>query len=132
MEICECGSINKAANKLEISQPNLSVCIKNFEQDLGFAIFKRNNSGIQLTNEGKVFIKSAKKIVSELDTIGNIPSLFANKGNISISSTYSFDFMNLFLSRNIWIVPISLCFLLAMVYLIPHLNILKYRWKISS
>ena len=97
MEICECGSINKAANKLGISQPNLSVCIKNFEQDLGFAIFKRNNSGIQLTNEGKVFIKSAKKIVGELDTIGNIPSLFANKGNISISSTYSFDFMNLFM-----------------------------------
>ena len=97
LEICECGSINKAANKFGIAQPNMSVCIKNFEQDLGFAIFKRNSSGIQLTNEGRLFVKSAKKIVDELDTIDKIPSLFTNKGNISISSTYSFDFMNLFM-----------------------------------
>lgn len=54
LEICECGSINKAANQFGIAQSNLSVCIKNFEQELGFAIFKRHSSGIQLTSEGAV------------------------------------------------------------------------------
>ena len=36
IEIVECGSINKAAQNLQMLQPNLSVCIKNLEQELGF------------------------------------------------------------------------------------------------
>ena len=97
IEFYECGSINKAAKHLGLSQPNLSVCIKNAEKELGFSVFSRNNNRIQLTSEGELFLKSAHKIVTELDAIGNIPSLFVNKGNISVSSTYSFDFMNLFM-----------------------------------
>lgn len=93
IEIIECGSINKAAKNLQLSQPNLSLFIKNIEKEFGFSIFKRNNIGIQLTSEGELFLKSAKKIVTELETIGNIPSLFSNEKNISLSCTYSFDFM---------------------------------------
>ena len=36
IEIVECGSINKAAQNLQMLQPNLSVCIKNLEQELEF------------------------------------------------------------------------------------------------
>lgn len=97
LEILECGSINKAAQNLKLSQPNLSVCIKNLESELGFPIFHRNNTGIFLTPEGELFMNSAQKIVTELETISNIPSLFTAKGNISISCTYSFDFMNQFI-----------------------------------
>lgn len=97
IEIAECGSINKAAKNLKLSQPNLSICIKNLENELGFPIFRRNNTGIFLTNEGGLFLNSARKIMTELDTINNIPSLFSNKENISLSCTYSFDFMNHFI-----------------------------------
>lgn len=97
LEVLECGSINKAAQNLGLSQPNLSVCIKNLESELGFPIFRRSNTGIFLTQEGELFINSAKKIVTELETINNIPSLFTTKGNLSISCTYSFDFMNQFI-----------------------------------
>ena len=86
LEISECGSINKAAQNLQLSQPNLSVCIKNMESELGFPVFRRNSSGIYLTPEGKLFLKSAQKIVLEMETISNIPLLFTNKENISISS----------------------------------------------
>lgn len=89
--------LTKQIKHLGLSQPNLSVCIKNAEKELGFSVFSRNNNRIQLTSEGELFLKSARKIVRELDAIGNIPS-FANKGNISVSSTYSFDFMNLLCS----------------------------------
>ena len=97
IEIVECGSINKAAQNLQMLQPNLSVCIKNLEQELGFPIFCRQHSGIRLTNEGELFLKSARKIATELETIHNIPSMFSHKDNLSISCTYSFDFMNHFL-----------------------------------
>lgn len=64
IEIVECGSINKAAQNLQMLQPNLSVCIKNLEQELGFPIFRRQHSGIRLTNEGELFLKSARKIAT--------------------------------------------------------------------
>lgn len=95
--ISECGSINKAAQILQISQPNLSVSIKNLEQELGFSVFQRKKTGVHLTKEGELFVKSAQKILVELETIKNIPFLFTDKKNISISCTYSFDFMNCFL-----------------------------------
>lgn len=97
IEIVECGSINKASQNLGISQPNLSVCIKNMEQELGFDIFSRKHSGITLTKEGQLFLESAKKISRELEVIKKIPSLFVDTDNLSISSTYSFDFMNAFI-----------------------------------
>ena len=97
IKIIECGSINKAAKILQLSQPNLSLCIKNAEKEFGFSLFKRNNIGVQLTNEGGLFFKSAKKIVTELETIENIPTLFSYEKNISISCTYSFDFMYKFI-----------------------------------
>ena len=59
IEVYECGSINKAAKHLGLSQPNLSVCIKNAEKELGFSVFSRNNNRIQLTSEGELFLKSA-------------------------------------------------------------------------
>ncbi len=97
IEITECGSINKAAKNLHLSQSNLSVSIKNMEKELGFSVFKRNTAGIVLTKEGMLFLKSAKKIVSEMELIENIPSLMLNKKNLSISSAYSFDLMDCFL-----------------------------------
>ena len=97
LTVLECGSINKAAKSLGFSQSNLSIYIKSLEHELGFTIFRRTNTGIILTKEGELFISSAKKIVAELEAINRIPSLFTTKGNISISCTYSFDFMNQFL-----------------------------------
>ena len=35
LEICECGSINKAANQFGIAQSNLSVCIKTLNRNWG-------------------------------------------------------------------------------------------------
>lgn len=97
LEIAACGSINRAAQNLGVSQPNLSVCVKNLEQELGFALFSRRSTGILLTREGQLFLESARKIVCELETIQNIPSLFSGKENLSVSSTYSSDFMQTFL-----------------------------------
>ncbi|MGL4731872.1 MAG: LysR family transcriptional regulator [Clostridium sp.] len=51
VEIAEKGSINKAAESLFISQPNLSNIIKDLENEINIKIFNRNNRGITLTKE---------------------------------------------------------------------------------
>lgn len=89
VEISKCGSINKAAQNLYVAQPSLSASIRQLEQELKFDIFRRKNSGIDLTSEGKLLLLSAKLIMEEVERIRRIPSLFDSQRNLSISGTWS-------------------------------------------
>lgn len=69
VEIANCKSINKAAEKLYVGQPNLSRALKELEADLGITIFERSPRGISLTPDGEFFIQYAKKILKQIDDI---------------------------------------------------------------
>lgn len=97
ISVKEYGSINRAASKLHISQPNLSAAIKNAERELGFSVFIRTSRGVRLTPEGELFFHHAKSIMHELAAVKNIPFYLKGKDNLSISCTNSFDFMNAFM-----------------------------------
>lgn len=56
MEVAEIGSITMAANRLYISQPALSKCISNLEQEIGFSLFIRGAQGVTMTDAGSVFL----------------------------------------------------------------------------
>ena len=84
VEVANTGSINKAAEKLLIAQPNLSRSIKELEADLGIAIFDRSSKGMVLTPAGEEFIGYARKILSEIEYVENI-----FKNNISIKQKFS-------------------------------------------
>ena len=49
----DCGSMNEAAKKLFVSQPNLSATVREVEEELGITVFMRNNRGITVTAEGE-------------------------------------------------------------------------------
>ncbi len=58
------GSFTRAAEKLFISQPSLSVAIKNIEKEIGAELFERTGSGIKLTEVGKEYIVAIEKIIA--------------------------------------------------------------------
>ena len=68
-EVAKCGSINKAADRLLIGQPNLSRAIKELEASLNIKIFDRSSKGMTLTPEGELFMKYAKSILKQADTV---------------------------------------------------------------
>lgn len=78
VEVAETGSINKAAEKLYIGQPNLSRAIKELESSLGVAVFERCPKGMIPTAEGETFLKYAKTILKQVD---EVEGMFKN-GNI--------------------------------------------------
>lgn len=78
IEVAEDGSINKAAEKLYIGQPNLSRAIKELEASLGVIIFDRSSKGMELTPDGEVFIQYAKSILKQVDAVEELFS----KGSI--------------------------------------------------
>ena len=59
VRITECGSINKAATDLYMTQSNLSQSIKSLENEIGNRIFTRTGKGIELTKFGSEFIHHA-------------------------------------------------------------------------
>ncbi|MCH4035462.1 MAG: LysR family transcriptional regulator [Lachnospiraceae bacterium] len=63
--IADSGSLNEAARKLYVSQPNLSGVLKDLEKEIGITLFLRSNRGISLTPEGKEFIGFARQVVEQ-------------------------------------------------------------------
>lgn len=72
IEIARSGSISKAAKKLLMTQPNLSTAIKSLEDELGFEIFDRNNTGITITQKGQELLKYVDNIQNNIEMINYI------------------------------------------------------------
>ena len=64
-EIYNCGSINKAAQNLFVSQSSLSSSIRELEEELGIQIFIRSNRGIVLTEDGQEFLTQIRPIIEQ-------------------------------------------------------------------
>jgi DNA-binding transcriptional LysR family regulator len=56
------NSFTKAAAELGISQPRLSLLIKQLEQQIGFTMFLRTHRSIELTVEGKAILERASAV----------------------------------------------------------------------
>lgn len=69
VEVANNGSLNKAAEKLYIAQPNLSRAIKELEASLGITIFDRSAKGMVMTPAGEEFINYAKNILKQIDEV---------------------------------------------------------------
>lgn len=72
VEIEKTGSITQAAQKLYMAQPNLSKAIKDLEESLGYAIFKRSAGGIRVTERGSEFLYHAHKVLEQMEEIEKI------------------------------------------------------------
>ena len=79
IEISKQNSINEAAKSLFISQPSLTAALKALEQEVGFDIFTRTNSGITLTVKGEEFLGYAKSVVEQYDILD---AKYISKSNI--------------------------------------------------
>lgn len=64
LAVAEEKNFTRAAKKLYISQPSLSQIIKSEEEKLGFLLFDRSTSPIELTDGGREYILWAQNILS--------------------------------------------------------------------
>lgn len=64
--VVEQKNFSKAAKLLNLSQPNVSLHIKNLEAELDTVLFYRSPKYVKVTEEGEIFYLHAKKILSLL------------------------------------------------------------------
>ena len=66
------GSITAAARVLGVSQPTLSVAIRNLEEELATRLVTRTRAGVELTATGVVLLGRADAILAQVDEAADI------------------------------------------------------------
>ncbi|WP_239615345.1 LysR family transcriptional regulator [Cohnella mopanensis] len=61
--VIHCGSFNKAAEALYLSQPSVTARIQSLERELDCKLFDRHGKQIQITEEGKRFLPYAQQLL---------------------------------------------------------------------
>jgi len=69
IEIANCGSINKAAESLFITQPSLSNAVKDLESEAGVELFLRTPKGMTLTTDGIEFLGYARQVTEQMSLL---------------------------------------------------------------
>lgn len=59
----------RAAQELLVAQPALSLQIRHLEEELGATLFDRTSRSVQLTDAGRVFVASARRLLAEADDL---------------------------------------------------------------
>lgn len=62
--VVEKGTLSKAAISLNMTQPPLSMAIRNLEKELGLKLFERRGKRIHITETGKLFYVKGKELVN--------------------------------------------------------------------
>jgi len=60
-------NFSRAAERMHMTQPPLSIQIQNLEKELGILLFNRNNRKVELTDAGKLFYRDVLKTMDFLD-----------------------------------------------------------------
>ncbi len=90
LQVYECGSFVKAAEKLSITQPAVSHHIKLLEEELHTRIFERQNGKITVTREGEEVIKYAKKLLGIYNTLRqNLQDVGSGVSHLTVGVTHT-------------------------------------------
>jgi len=67
--VARASSFNEAATRLYISQPSLSIAIRDLEREIGIEIFARTSRGVSVTQEGAEFLGYARQVMEQTELI---------------------------------------------------------------
>jgi LysR family transcriptional repressor of citA len=85
----QCGNFRKTAELLFISQPSVTVHVKQLERELGVLLFERDNRKVKLTEEGKRYLDHARKLMevyqNGLEDLQSIKQGYSTKLSLAIS-----------------------------------------------
>ena len=63
-------NFTRAAEKLHVAQPAVSIAIGRLEEELELTLFNRQGKQVTLTAEGEVFLRHAERILDDLRAVG--------------------------------------------------------------
>lgn len=101
-EIASNENLSSAAANLALSEAALSLYLSNLERNLGISLFSRHNNRLKITEEGKIYLQTANKMLQirndlyrRLETMKGQPRI-----RIGLASKYSFQVFSRVLAAN--------------------------------
>jgi LysR family carnitine catabolism transcriptional activator len=95
--IARTGSFAEAAIQLHLSQPSLSIAVKNLESSLGGKLFARTTRSVTLTPEGKAFYPVARRLIADweqsLQDVRNHFALLKGKLELAAMPIYAINLL---------------------------------------
>jgi DNA-binding transcriptional LysR family regulator len=79
--VAETLNFRQAGKQLHVSQPSLSVQIKQLEDELGVALFRRSKRRVEITRGGEVFLSATREILLRLQQ-ASAAALHAESGEV--------------------------------------------------
>lgn len=64
------GTVHKAAQALNLSQPAATAMLSDVESLMGFALFERSHRGAQITNQGRLLLDTVTRMLNEFQDFG--------------------------------------------------------------
>ncbi|MES1978611.1 MAG: LysR family transcriptional regulator [Pseudomonadota bacterium] len=92
LRVVEIGSINRAAASLGLSQPSLSRHIASLEHLMGSTLFTRTQSGMQLTESGRLLSEKARPLLRQFAMLKEQVAQKAN-GQLAIGIPPSWKYL---------------------------------------
>ena len=68
---CRLGSISRAAESLHVSQPSVSMAIRDLEREFGVSLIARRYQGFSLTEEGTILREMAESLLRHADHVSD-------------------------------------------------------------
>lgn len=68
--VARTGNITNASDELYVSRPAVSRAMRELEEELGIALFRRSNTGLALTEAGCAYYEACNDIQNRLDSLG--------------------------------------------------------------
>ena len=68
------GKFRRAAERVFVSQPALSLAVQKLEMELGVQIFERSRTAVSMTPTGALIVAQAQRALEEIAQIGEIAS----------------------------------------------------------
>jgi len=91
-------SFTKAAEELYLAQSAISQQIRRLEEEIGIQIFRRSSRSVELTEEGKIILEHAYRVLAEVDEMqGEMEALSGGiRGTVRISGIWPFGGYDLY------------------------------------
>lgn len=92
--VAEEGHITRAAQRLGIQQPPLSLQIRSLEKELNVQLFKRLPRGVELTHAGTAFLERARAILDQVESalVTTRRTARGEQGRVAVGFTSSAPF----------------------------------------
>lgn len=90
--VAETGSFAEACEQLSITQPALSMAVKNLEEVVGGSLFLRSTRSLSLSPEGRAFLPVAQRLLRDWsDAFSDLQRLYSlQQGKLTIAAMPSF------------------------------------------